>query len=272
MRASRMDLLQFLLMSAPTCSQDIWALPPSSKKSFATFRLSCAPRGEEASRNTITARWRQRTRLLLLSNLLKGINTGNRGVELAQHLRPKISGIITRLQQKLAQQVTSYMVSRMWLPVVALPSTTSCKTDRRRVSRRRPNAYDQTLGVTVDNVPDDRSFLSLGGDSIIAMLAVNLCRAKGIEFSISGILPVAPSTRWPTAYHLRCAFQFHLTGPPQSCPEPCPWDGLKAAILPTWPISYCSSATNQFYRLTSHRRYCQEFGSPSLDPSDYMRQ
>jgi hypothetical protein len=56
----------------------------------ATFRLSCAPRGEEASRNSIRARWRQRTRLLLLSNLLKVINTGNRGVELARHLRPKV--------------------------------------------------------------------------------------------------------------------------------------------------------------------------------------
>jgi hypothetical protein len=62
----------------------------------------------------------------------------------------QISGIMTRLQQKLAQQVTSYVVSRMWLPVVALPSTTSCKTDRRRVSRW----VDQFSSATLENIPN----------------------------------------------------------------------------------------------------------------------
>lgn len=132
-----------------------------------------------------------------------------------------ISGIMTNLKEKLAQQVPIYMVPQIWLPVVALPSTTACKTDRRRVARwvdqlssgtlesvlslsttqsasfstdRSPahtilaTAWGETLGVAVDNVPGDRSFFSLGGDSILAIKVVNQCRALGIELSISDIL------------------------------------------------------------------------------------
>ncbi|KAF9768166.1 nrps5 single domain, non-ribosomal peptide synthase-like protein [Fusarium sp. DS 682] len=133
----------------------------------------------------------------------------------------QISDIMTRLGENLAQQVPNYMVPQIWLPVVSLPSTTACKTDRRRVSRwvdklssttldnvlnlstthsasfsadRSPvhmmlaTAWGEALGVAVDNVPDDRSFFSLGGDSILAILVVNRCRAQGIELSVSDIL------------------------------------------------------------------------------------
>lgn len=133
----------------------------------------------------------------------------------------QVSGIIAKLQESLAQQVPGYMVPQVWLPVVSLPSTTACKTDRRRVSRwvnqldkatldnvlnlatthsatpladRSPvhkilaTAWSEVLGTPVDYISDDRSFFSLGGDSILAILVVNKCRAQGIDLSVSDIL------------------------------------------------------------------------------------
>lgn len=132
----------------------------------------------------------------------------------------RISGVLTSLREKLAQRVPVYMVPQIWLPVVALPSTTACKIDRHRVARwveqlnpdvlnkafslspvksSFPTATDlvqtviatawgHTLDITVDQIPTDRSFFSLGGDSILAMMVINQCRARGVKISASDIL------------------------------------------------------------------------------------
>lgn len=132
----------------------------------------------------------------------------------------RISEVLASLRERLAQRLPVYMVPHIWLPVVALPSTTACKIDRHRVARwveqLSPDvlgkalslspaqsyfptatgliqtiiagAWGRTLDLTVDQVPTDRSFFSLGGDSILAMMVINQCRARNVKISASDIL------------------------------------------------------------------------------------
>jgi non-ribosomal peptide synthase protein (TIGR01720 family) len=127
---------------------------------------------------------------------------------------------LREIQEVLSQQVMQYMVPNIWIPLAAVPVNTSGKTDRLAltrwvqslpsdeiaaltnteetedidalpatvVERELQKAWSQVLGVPTSSIHRTSSFLSLGGDSVTAMLLVVACRALNLVVSIRAIL------------------------------------------------------------------------------------
>ncbi|CBF87069.1 protein easA [Aspergillus nidulans FGSC A4] len=130
----------------------------------------------------------------------------------APHLRDAFS----QLHASLLEVLPSYMVPRLFVPVVHLPQTTSSKLDRRTIKQMLENLpgdvlfqYSlstslsvapstfmekklQSLWATVLNVDQDHvgvqdHFLHCGGDSFTAMRLVSLANAKDIPISVADV-------------------------------------------------------------------------------------
>ncbi|KAL6233521.1 hypothetical protein BDW75DRAFT_241920 [Aspergillus navahoensis] len=130
----------------------------------------------------------------------------------ATHLRDAFS----QLHASLSEALPSYMVPRLFVPVVQLPLTASSKLDRRTIKQMLEGLPDdvlfqyslstnsgvapstdmekelQSLWAAVLNVDLDRvgvqdHFLHSGGDSFTAMRLVSAANSKGIPISVADI-------------------------------------------------------------------------------------
>lgn len=122
------------------------------------------------------------------------------------------------LEEHVSSKVPAYMVPHVWIAVEEIPLNSSQKLDRAKVKRWveeiTENVYQQiidagarecsgpktvmdstlqsvigrVLNLPIEQIPLDRSFLSLGGDSITAMQVVSRGRAEGMLITVQNIL------------------------------------------------------------------------------------
>jgi amino acid adenylation domain-containing protein len=127
------------------------------------------------------------------------------------------SHLVSELSEKLGVLLPAYMIPSKYIPVAEFPMTASGKTNRRelrnigsammmeqladlkiaaRGPRRKPvTATEQelqalwanVLGMEMDSISANDSFLQLGGDSIGAMQLVGMARRQGLSFSVADI-------------------------------------------------------------------------------------
>ncbi|KAI0554287.1 hypothetical protein F4679DRAFT_527807 [Xylaria curta] len=117
--------------------------------------------------------------------------------------------IRSQLQERLRDQVPSYMIPQTITVLEKMPVTENGKVDRRALAEAVPKLVAprgtkqqptsqleqqlQDIWAQVLLIPDattisvDDSFFEIGGDSIIAMKAVTLARKAGIELSVADI-------------------------------------------------------------------------------------
>lgn len=124
--------------------------------------------------------------------------------------------LTNQLNEKLPQQLPSFMVPSAYIPVEEIPMSAGRKVDRRRLQRigadltveqltlqeaslkgRSPTTESeirlQQLWKTVLDIPGEKiraesSFLRLGGDSIAAMRLASLARSQGISLTVQYVL------------------------------------------------------------------------------------
>lgn len=125
----------------------------------------------------------------------------------------------SNISDYLADRLPRYMIPAVFIFVTGIPFNTSGKLDRKQVQAWVDNMNDATyqlitkateiespdaplqrseelllqvcsnvLKVDLDNIRLSQSFLSLGGDSITAMLVVSRCRSEGMVVSVKDIL------------------------------------------------------------------------------------
>nr|POF13484.1 nonribosomal peptide synthetase easa [Quercus suber] len=121
---------------------------------------------------------------------------------------------MSALVGSLSVQLPSYMVPTVYVPVKYMPSTTSQKTDRRRLRAAIDNVEDEefsrymladavkeapttdmetlmqkmwadVLALPVETIGRHDSFLQLGGDSIAVIRLVAAARERGIHLTVS---------------------------------------------------------------------------------------
>jgi aryl carrier-like protein len=137
-------------------------------------------------------------------------------VELKQSEHSKFYQCIEDLKDELTELVPSYMVPAAFMPVEKIPLVLSGKTDRRRLREMgeiitleqfggvedipaaameltEPQLLLRTLwvsilGVSLDKIHSESSFLRLGGDSISAMRLAVLARSHNISLTVQNIL------------------------------------------------------------------------------------
>ncbi|CAO2654052.1 Nn.00g107850.m01.CDS01 [Neocucurbitaria sp. VM-36] len=159
-----------------------------------------------------------------LTAVLKFHSTSNIVVDTEQPwntvlVTSEILSQISRVREKLSDQVPSYMVPAMWIPVSRIPYLASTKYDKKQVGLWLENMEDEiyqqilslersddivpptstaitklqsiwanVLNAPVDEVKTNRSWLSLGGDSITAMKLLAKCRSEGINLTLNQVL------------------------------------------------------------------------------------
>ncbi|KAH9861676.1 hypothetical protein J1614_011429 [Plenodomus biglobosus] len=132
---------------------------------------------------------------------------------------PEICAHIDKIIERLSDLVPSYMVPTIWIPVVEIPLSASAKIDenlvRSWVEALDNNTYQRilelgesgiagkpvdstvvklqsiwakVLNVAEDDIKPNRSWLSLGGDSITAMKLLARCRNEGINLTLNQVL------------------------------------------------------------------------------------
>lgn len=127
---------------------------------------------------------------------------------------------LLEIREHLATVVPSYMVPAIWVVVERIPLLPSGKLDRSTLTKwllsmdsetygrllgvaldeagsassstdtedLLRNVYSRSLNLGIEQISLDRSFLSLGGDSISAMQVVGRCRAEGLAVTIRDVL------------------------------------------------------------------------------------
>ncbi|KAF2468736.1 acetyl-CoA synthetase-like protein [Lindgomyces ingoldianus] len=135
-------------------------------------------------------------------------------------VRAAMSFHLEEIQRSLYERVMPYMVPTLWILVKALPLNASGKIDRRqllqwltttdaaelddlaptgevveameismtRLERELREVWSEVLNVPIAKVMLNRSFLSLGGDSITAMQVVSQCRGRHIILTVRDVL------------------------------------------------------------------------------------
>jgi amino acid adenylation domain-containing protein/non-ribosomal peptide synthase protein (TIGR01720 family) len=145
--------------------------------------------------------------------------TGASELQLVDKARMAIAaGQVSRVRQNLSSQIPNYMIPVLWIIVRVIPLNTSGKLDRAKVARwvqdMDEESYRQIVDTEVDetatpttamdqrlqdllggvlNLPSERiglnrSFLSLGGDSITAMQVVSRARTENISIKVQDVL------------------------------------------------------------------------------------
>nr|POF13520.1 nonribosomal peptide synthetase tes [Quercus suber] len=123
---------------------------------------------------------------------------------------------MSALMNSLSVQLPSYMVPTMYVPLKYMPTTTSQKTDRRKLRKAVESASDddflrymlanavkeapatemetrvqelwaQVMGIPLDTIGRDDSFLQLGGDSIAAIRLVRAAREAGLVLTVKDV-------------------------------------------------------------------------------------
>ena len=128
---------------------------------------------------------------------------------------------IEAIRSRVSTRLPFYMVPTVWIAVTSLPLLASGKLDRKRTSQWLADMPDEiyqqampsnvgpqvqeeeatdplqltlrsiwahVLNLTNDQIPSNRSFLSLGGDSISAMQVMSQCRKRGISVGVQDVL------------------------------------------------------------------------------------
>ncbi|KAJ6151122.1 AMP-dependent synthetase/ligase [Penicillium chermesinum] len=133
---------------------------------------------------------------------------------------------LIQVQKAIEAQLPVYMVPQTWALIKKLPMLVSGKLDRKKISawieniddesyerimqdfdqmKRGPTAkvkepeqdgslkvlreiFSQVLNISIQKVNIDRSFVSLGGDSITGMAVISRARRQGIRLTLNAIL------------------------------------------------------------------------------------
>jgi amino acid adenylation domain-containing protein/non-ribosomal peptide synthase protein (TIGR01720 family) len=154
------------------------------------------------------------------SSVVRESNTPESLQLLEEEHQTAVSAQIAAVQDQLRERMPEYMIPRVWVPVYLLPQSASGKLDRLRMNtfiqdmdedtyrkatqfqaakeeHRRPMTaieaqlqaiWSRTLNIPAADIGPDRSFLSLGGDSITAMQITSLCRAEGLMITVQDTL------------------------------------------------------------------------------------
>ncbi|RAR10725.1 nonribosomal peptide synthetase 4 [Stemphylium lycopersici] len=132
---------------------------------------------------------------------------------------PATLSLMNGARERLTDLVPPYMVPIIWIAVPRVPSLISTKFDKKQVASWLENLDDATyqrimqtelvgdseepmsnavtilrdiwakaLNISVDRVKPNRSWLSLGGDSIAAMKLLAKCRSEGIHLTLNQVL------------------------------------------------------------------------------------
>jgi amino acid adenylation domain-containing protein len=146
----------------------------------------------------------------------------NQDLELIKEgtLRERLARQVTEIRETMPSRVPKYMVPRTWFAVGKLPDTTSGKADRKMIqlwledmsphvgrsealqvihdaaatvsTTAMETSLQQAIGwalnLPTDNIPLDRSFMALGGDSIASMQLVTCLQTAGIILSVRQVL------------------------------------------------------------------------------------
>ncbi|USP74910.1 nonribosomal peptide synthetase 4 [Curvularia clavata] len=127
--------------------------------------------------------------------------------------------LLNRARETLMDRVPPYMVPIIWIAVPRIPSLVSTKLDKKQVGSWLESLDDATyqkimqtdvsgdtagemsdivvmlreiwakaLNVPIEKVQPNRSWLSLGGDSIDAMKLLARCRSQGINLTLNQVL------------------------------------------------------------------------------------
>ena len=133
--------------------------------------------------------------------------------------RPEIMAVVTKIANTISAALPVYMVPALWVPVNAIPLLPSGKLDRKKVRRwveaLDDATYEQIANVgskasgrgpstptefelrriwaSVLNRPEEqismeRSFQSLGGDSISAMQVIAQCRDAKLSLAVKDLI------------------------------------------------------------------------------------
>ncbi|KAF7585983.1 hypothetical protein BBP40_009746, partial [Aspergillus hancockii] len=143
---------------------------------------------------------------------------GDRVELIPDGLKVTAQPLIMQIQEELGGLLPGYMVPSTWIVLNSIPLTASRKINRMPITRWVANMSEDMYRRIVDiaaasvdlpatalekqlaqvwshvlNIPEEsiglnRSFMSLGGDSITAMQVVSRCRSIGIELSVQDIL------------------------------------------------------------------------------------
>ncbi|KAG5930352.1 NRPS protein, partial [Claviceps africana] len=134
----------------------------------------------------------------------------------SEALEFELNRVIDGLNERLAIHLPPYMIPSAYIPLKAFPKTASGKMDRRKLreygktsttqeltaqasspsKKKAPTAkmelrlqalWATVLGLRVDDIGSDDSFLRLGGDSIAAMKLVGIARDHGLSLSVADI-------------------------------------------------------------------------------------
>ncbi|KAL5437004.1 hypothetical protein PMIN07_006815 [Paraphaeosphaeria minitans] len=132
---------------------------------------------------------------------------------------PDVLQQIKVAKDRLSDLVPPYMVPTLWIAVPRIPALASAKLDRKQVGAWLADMNDETyrmildiersmepvipsskvvmkmqgiwakvLNMPVENVKSNKTWLSLGGDSITAMQLLARCRKEGINITLNQVL------------------------------------------------------------------------------------
>ncbi len=138
---------------------------------------------------------------------------------LPSSLREQADAVVVGIKERLSGRVPVYMVPTFFVVLHSTPVTSSGKTNRKlltswlealgkdvfaeiagvdmtadpeapatELERQMQSVWADVLRSSADDVTVNRSFISLGGDSITAIQVSIRCRAKGIHISVPDIL------------------------------------------------------------------------------------
>ncbi|RJE23318.1 non-ribosomal peptide synthetase [Aspergillus sclerotialis] len=126
----------------------------------------------------------------------------------------ELRGVLSKINADIAKVLPRYMVPTAYIPINFIPILISGKTDRKRLrelgatvdlrqldedtaritprhlsdlEHRLRQAWGQTLKFDSEGICPTDNFFSLGGDSLAAMRLVSICRAHGLDLSVSSI-------------------------------------------------------------------------------------
>ncbi|GAB1198118.1 Nonribosomal peptide synthetase 4 [Aspergillus pseudonomiae] len=139
----------------------------------------------------------------------KNGETELKSAELSDDLRKTLS----KADAEIAKVLPRYMVPNAYIPVNYIPVLISGKTDRKRLrefgatvdlqqldqgtnsepareltdlEQRLRQGWGQVLKLDCEGIRPDDNFFALGGDSLAAMRLVSVCRADGLDLSVTG--------------------------------------------------------------------------------------
>lgn len=140
---------------------------------------------------------------------------------------PHVLEYISSVRQNLLECVSEYMVPDVWISLASMPQNNSDKIDRPKLTRwvetmdaeyldsitrsseedrsqmptsnleeRLRTVFAEVLQLPLEKVARDRSFLSMGGDSITAMQVVSRCTSRyGISLVVRDVLQSKSATQ-----------------------------------------------------------------------------